>query len=192
QVVGGAALPPARVIVEFDDLVEAELLIVVRPNPFRSVDGALLKRRIDIATGDLLRDDAELAKCLSGPTSDTHLETLEVAGLFDLLVEPTAHLTAGVTGEQAFGIELGAKVVDQFLAIAVVEPCVLLASIESEGNGTEQRPRRILADVVVLGTVAQFDRAVLDGVKDLQAGHDFAGSKRLNLEFAVCRFRHIF
>ena len=78
---------------------------------------------------------------------------------------------------QTLGVELGAKLVDQLLAIAVIKPCVLLTRIEAERNGAEQGPGRILANVVVLGTVTQFDRAVLDRVEHLQAGYDFAGSE---------------
>ena len=44
-----AAFPPARRIVVRRDLVEAELLVVVGPDPFGSVDRALLQRRIDVA-----------------------------------------------------------------------------------------------------------------------------------------------
>jgi len=57
HVVSGAALPPAWIIVVLDDFVEAELLVVIGADPFCGVDGALLQCRIDVATGDLLRDD---------------------------------------------------------------------------------------------------------------------------------------
>jgi len=47
------ALPPARVVVELRDLVQAELLVVVRPDPFGGVYRAALERRVDIAARDL-------------------------------------------------------------------------------------------------------------------------------------------
>jgi len=56
-VVGGAALPPARIVVVLDDFVEAELLVVIGADPFCGVDGALFQCRINVATSDLLRDD---------------------------------------------------------------------------------------------------------------------------------------
>ena len=49
-------------------------------NPLGGVDCALFQRRINVATGDLLRDDAKLSKRLAGPAADTHLNTFEVAG----------------------------------------------------------------------------------------------------------------
>jgi hypothetical protein len=38
--------------------------------------------------------------------------------------------------------------------------------------------------------VATLHSAVLDGIDDVQAGHDFARGKDLNLEFIVGRFGH--
>ena len=110
------------------------------PDPFGCVDGALLERWVDVATGELLRDEAELAERFAGPAADAHLEALEVAGLLDLLVEPATHLAAGVAGKETLGIKLGAELVDQLLAIAMVVPCILLTRIEAEWNCAEQGP----------------------------------------------------
>ena len=41
--------------------MEAELLVVIGTDPLGGVDGALFQRRIDVAAGDLLSDQAELA-----------------------------------------------------------------------------------------------------------------------------------
>src|ERR1700676_4522155 len=38
--------------------------------------------------------------------------------------------------------------------------------------------------------MAELDSAVLHRVEDLQCGHDLAGGKGLDLEFAVCRLGH--
>src|SRR5262249_34953850 len=74
----------------------------------------------------------------------------------------------------------------------MIEPRVLLARIESERRRAKKRPGRILANVVVLGAVTQFDSAVLHRVEHLQTRYDLARSERLDLEFAVGCFRHIF
>ena len=71
-----AAFPPARVVVELGDLVEAELLVVVRTHPFGGVDRAFFQRRIDLAAGDLLRHDAELRQHLARESADAQLEAL--------------------------------------------------------------------------------------------------------------------
>src|SRR5262249_20352040 len=182
---GGATLPPAGVVIKFNNFVETKLFVIVGANPLRSVDCALFQRRIDVATGDLLRDGAKLAKRLAGPATDAHLNTFEVCRILELLVEPAAHLRAGIAHGQTAHIELLAEVVDQTLAFALIEPGILLARIESEWRRTEQRPGRILADVVVLGAVAQFDGAILDSVKRLQTRHDLTRGKVLNLKLAV-------
>src|SRR6185503_10869133 len=156
-----AALPPARIIVIFCDLVEAELLVVVGTDPLGCVDRAFLQRGIDVTARDLLRNEAELAESLTRPTADAHLQALEVLDRVDLLAEPSTHLAAGVAHQEAFRIELGAEVVDQLLAVTFVEPGVLLARIESERHGAEQSPGRILADIIILRAVTEFDGAVL-------------------------------
>ena len=116
----------------------------------------------------------------------------EVSWLLELFVEPAAHLRAGIAHGQAAHIELLAEVVDQILAFALIEPGILLAAVETERSGAEQRPGRILADVVVLGAVAQFDGAILDCVEHLQAGHDLTGGKVLNLKLAVRCLGNVF
>jgi|SRR6516164_9425069 hypothetical protein len=74
----GAALPPTGIIVVRCDLVEAELLIVIRADPLGGVDGTLLQRRINVTAGDLLGHDAELLQRLAGPTADAELEAFEI------------------------------------------------------------------------------------------------------------------
>src|SRR5216684_1267845 len=74
-------LPPTRVVIIRRDLVEAELLVVVRADPFGRVDRALLERRVDVAAGDLLRHDAELGERKTAGSADAHLEALQVATL---------------------------------------------------------------------------------------------------------------
>src|SRR5262249_11266467 len=73
EVQRGASFPPAGVIVELYNLIEAELLVVVRPDPLGGVDRAALERRIDVAASDLLRNHAELLQRPAGPT--THAKT---------------------------------------------------------------------------------------------------------------------
>jgi len=82
------------------DLVETELLVIVRTDPFRAVDGAFLKRRIDVAAGNLLWYRAHLLEHAAGEATDAEFETLEVVNAGDLLAEPAAHLASGVAREQ--------------------------------------------------------------------------------------------
>ena len=91
-----AAFPPAGIVVVRRNLVEAELLVVIGADPFGGVDRALFERRIDVATGDLLRHDAELLDDLAGEAPDAHLQALHVGDRLDFLAEPAAHLHAGV------------------------------------------------------------------------------------------------
>ena len=101
QVVGRAAFPPAGVVVELRDLVEAELLVVIGTDPLGGVDGALLQRRIDVAAGDLLRDNAELASVLPAQPPMRILRPLKSSTvLISLLNQPPIWLPV-LPGEQA-------------------------------------------------------------------------------------------
>ena len=169
EVVGGAALPPARIVIVRRDLVEAELLVVVGADPLGRVDGAFLQRGIDVAAGDLLRHHAELLQRLAGPAADAELEALEIVDGLDLVAEPAAHLRPRVAARQRVDVELLAELVHQLQAVAIVVPRILLPGVEAERHRAEQRPGRVLADEVVGGGVADLDGAVLHGVEHLQA-----------------------
>ncbi len=188
---GRARLPPARIVVVAGDLDEAELLVVVRADPFGGVDGALLERGIDVAACDLLRDDAELRQDHAGEAADAELETLEVLERVDLLAEPAAHLAVRRARDEARAVVLGAQeLIDELLAAAVHVPRVLHARVHAEGQIGAEGERGILAEVVVEWGVAALDRAGLDGIEHLQAGDDFAGCERGDLELVVGEFRH--
>src|SRR6516165_799891 len=192
EVVRGAALPPARIVIKLRDLVETELLVVVGADPLGGIDRALLKRRIDVAAGELLRHHAKFGERLAGPAADPHFQSIEVLDSVDLLAEPAAHLSAGIAHQQALGIERGAEIVDQFLAFAVIVPSVLLAGVQVERGSAKQGPGRVLADIIILSAVTHLDGAVLHGVEHLQARYDLAGGEGLDLEFAVGGLGNIF
>src|SRR5947209_1342602 len=77
EVVGRAAFPPAGIIIERRDFVEAELLVVIGADPLGRIHRTLFERRIDVAPGELLRHDAELLHDVAGKPRDTHLDAAE-------------------------------------------------------------------------------------------------------------------
>src|SRR5262249_28980626 len=91
-----AAFPPTRIVVVLRDLVEPELLVVVRPNPFAGVERAFLQRWIDVAGGELLGHRPELGEDGAGKSADAHLKALQIVDGLDLLAKPAAHLSAGI------------------------------------------------------------------------------------------------
>ena len=181
----GTPFPPAGVVVVLGDLVETELLVVVRAHPLRRVDRALFQRRIDIAAGDLLRHDAELLQRQAAGASDPHLEALEVGDRLDLLAKPAAHLRAGVAGREAHDVVFLEEVVVELAAPAVVHPRVLLSAIHAKRNRAAERERRVLAEEVIGRRVAALHRRVLHGVDDAERRHDLATREYLDLELVV-------
>ena len=89
-------LQHARNVHVLGDLVEAELLVIVRPDPLGRIERALLQRRIDVAAGDLLRHDTELGEHASAEARDAHLHAVEIGRRLDLLAEPAERLATGI------------------------------------------------------------------------------------------------
>src|SRR5262245_57279930 len=108
-----ATLPPAWVVVVFGDFDEAELLVIIRTDPFRGIERALLKRRIDIAGCELLRHGAQLAQDCAGKSSDAELEPFEVVDCIDLFTEPPTHLCPGVCRGKTNAVEVFQKSIEK-------------------------------------------------------------------------------
>ena len=179
------AFPPARVVVEGRDAVEAELGVVVGADPLRGVDRALLQRGVDVAAGDLLRHHAELGEDLPGDAGDAHLEAVQVPDGLDLLAEPAAHLRAGVAARDGHGVVAFEERPQRLAPAARVEPGVELARVHAEGDGGVEGEGRVLADEVVGGGVRALHRAGLHRVRHLEARHQLAGLEHADLELVV-------
>ena len=128
-----AALPPARGIVVFRDLQEAELLVVVGADELGRVDGAALQRRIDVAAA---RSAAAPRRAWPAPCPPSppmrNFRPLRSSRPVDLLAEEAAHLGAGVAAGEPMCVEAGEDIVDDLLAAAEVPPGMLLAGVEAE------------------------------------------------------------
>src|SRR3979411_57888 len=171
------ALPPARIVVIFSDLHEAELLVVIGADPFGGINRALLERRVNIAGCDLLRRSADLRDDSAGKTPNPEFEALEVFGRLDLLAEPASHLRAGAAGRKYVTVWFLQEIVEHVLAAAEQQPRDMLASVEPERQRGAERERRVLAPIIVQRGVAHLDGAVRDRVEHLQAGYQFAGAE---------------
>src|SRR6266404_3476613 len=100
------------------DLEESELLVIIGTDPFRAVDGALLKRGVDVATGNLLRHRTELLQHAPGKAADTEFKTLQIIDGVDFLAEPAPHLTSRIASEKCVTIVALVELVEKLLASA--------------------------------------------------------------------------
>src|SRR4029078_2605173 len=97
-------LPPTWIIVILGDFIEAELLVVIRADPFSGVERAFLERRRDIAGCELLRDGAEFRENCARETADAKFESLEVVDRIDRVPAPSAPLGPGAWPRQSADI----------------------------------------------------------------------------------------
>src|SRR5262249_16447040 len=139
---------------------------------------------------DLLRDDAELFDHASRKPGDTHLDTFEIIKRIDFLPKPSAHLRASIAGRETVYALRGIELVHQAIAVALNEPGIGKAGIETQGKGGTDRIGRILADEVVGTGVGTFYRSRADRVGSLQSGHDLASGEGLDGEIALGRRRN--
>ncbi|MCY1238379.1 hypothetical protein D9M72_511130 [compost metagenome] len=186
----GAAFPPAGVVVERGDLVEAQLLVVVRADPLQAVERALFERGVQVGAGDRLRDHAEGLEHLAGERVGAELQALQVGDRLDFLAEPAAHLRARVAARQVDDVVLGVEGAHQLQAVAFVHPGVLLAGVHAERHGATQAEGRVLAVEVVRRRVRHFDRAALDAVDHAEGGHQLAARVHGDLELAARHVAH--
>jgi hypothetical protein len=108
----------------------------------------------------------------------------------DLLAEPAAHLGAGIAAQEVDDAVALEELAHQLLAAALLIPGGVLARGQAERHRAVEGEGGVLAEVIVGGGVAHFDGAGLDRIHDLQAGHDFAGGERADIEFAAGQFGH--
>jgi len=135
-------------------LVEPEGEVVVRADPLGGVYGPGLQGDEQLAAGEIDRGGTEPLQHLASQAGDAHLQSLEVGQAVDLLVEPAAHLDAGVArrlGDQAEAvIELG----PELQAAAEIHPGVHLLGGQAEGHRGEELGRFVLSFPVVGRPVA--------------------------------------
>ena len=182
---GRSGLPPAWVVVEPGGVLEAELLVVVGPDPLGRVDRAPLERRIDLLRGEVLDGHAQAVHDLRAQPGDAHLEAVQVRRRVDLAPEPSTHLRARVSGRQGDDVEVGEDLADELESARVVQPGVLLAGGEPEGHAGVEGQHRRLAGVVVARAVAHLDGALLHRVHHLEGRHQLVRLVDAKLEAPV-------
>src|SRR5215813_6038519 len=92
ELIQGAGLVPARVVVVPRGLVQAELHVVVRPDPLGRIDRTALERSVDIGGRGQHRGGADARVDLAAEIGDAHPKPLEISDRANLLPEPPAHL----------------------------------------------------------------------------------------------------
>src|SRR5262249_58314765 len=88
--------PPAGVVVVLGDLVQPELLVVVRADPLGGIDRAAFERRINVGRGNLQGHNAELRQNHATQSADAELKPFEVVDGVDLFAVEATHLHAHI------------------------------------------------------------------------------------------------
>ena len=183
-----ASFPPTGVVVVRRDLVEAELLVIVRANPFGRINRAFFQRLINLAARNILRDHTHALADATSKAADAEFEAFDVSKRLDFLPVPAAHLRAGIAARKVHDAVLHVELTHQFQAVALVHPGRHLAAIQAEGNGATQCKAVVLAEEVIRRGVTRLDRAVLHRVDKAGRRNNLTGCMHGNLKFSARHF----
>jgi hypothetical protein len=139
QVEGREWLVPAREVVDFDDLVEAERLVDIGQRELGGVDRGLLERREDLAARQHGDRGAEVLHHPSADASETNLESPQVVRGLDFVAEPASRLRSGHATEDGVHAVRTIDLLSQRIAAALIPPRRELPGLHAEGHSREQR-----------------------------------------------------
>src|SRR6266481_5147231 len=181
-----AGLVPARVVIVPRGLVETELHVVMRPDPFGGVDHAPLQLGVDLGGRGEDRRAARLDIDLAAlARADAHLEPLVVADRVRLLPEPSGHLRRDRRGGTGDEVEGRVRLLPELEAVALVVPGGHAFGVHAERDGREplDRPR----GPVVCGSHECLDGALRSGGEAVERWHDLAARVDLDPEPPAAR-----
>jgi hypothetical protein len=168
-------------------LRQAEAQVLDAADPLGAVDHAALRRRHDLAAGQV---DGLLSHALVDLGHDARLpafHALEVGQALDRPLEPAQRLRARRQDGEREHVELQLLLVElppQLEAARLVDPAEEVHVVhagDAGGRVGEQRRRLVLAHPVVGDAVPAVDHLLVRGVEDLEGRHDLAGGQRLDL-----------
>jgi hypothetical protein len=114
------------------DLVEAQLLVVVRAHPLGGVDGAFFQRLVDFATRDVLRHTAHALGTLPAkPPTRNFRPLMSATDLISLRYQPPICAPVLPIGKLTM-LYLGVELAHQLQAVAVIHPGRHLAAVQAE------------------------------------------------------------
>src|SRR6266446_2180600 len=182
ELVCGTWLVPARVVVVTRGLVQAQLHVVVRSNPFAGVDHAPLERGIDIGGRNEDYRGARPGIDLSAEGANTYLEALVVSDRGDLLPEPSGHLRRLRPDRAGHEVEGGVRLLHQLEPVTLVEPGRHALGVHAERNRVEPLDRGLLLRPVERSGHEGLDGAFRSRVEALERLHDLAAREDLDPE----------
>ena len=178
----GRRLLPAGVVVIPGDGVQPQRDVVVRADPLGGIDGAGLQGGEDLRSGQRDGGAASPPQHFAAETRDAHLEALEIGDRIDLLVEPAAHLHAGIAAGERHQVERLVELAPEIEPAAVVEPRVHLHVGHAKRQRGHELRRGHFALVVIRRVVTHFDGAAAGRIEGLERRYQFASGVHLDLE----------
>ena len=184
-----ARFMPARIVVVTRGPVQAQLHVVVGPDPFGGVDDTPFERRVDVAAGGDRRRAARFD--IDQPAearADAHPEPLVVADRVHLLSEPSGHLRGDAGAWTGHEVEGGVRLFPQLEPVALLEPGRHALHVHAERDGREPFRGRLLLDrsarrgPVVRSAHERLDVSPRGGGKAVERLHDLTAREDLDPE----------
>ena len=191
QLVTGGRLMPAGGIVICRRLVQPQVPIVIRADPFAGIDHAALQGGENLRGSQQHDFSAHRGDDFSAQAGNPHLEPVIILDAVDRLAVPAAHLGAGVARREANQAFLGVELLPQIHAPAMVHPGGSLLGVHAEGHRTGELGGGHLAGPVIGSRIKHMDTALPRGIEDAEGGHQLVGTKYLDVQLPLGHYLQI-
>src|SRR5262245_46604390 len=182
ELVHGAWLVPAGIVVVTGSLVETENHIGMRRDVLGRVDDASLEGRVDLSRGQRDHGRAGPGGHLATKARDPHLEALVVTDRGDLLPVPASHLGSSRISGAGHEVEGRVGFLPELEAVALVKPGRHPLGIHTEWDRREPLCRWLPGFPEKRPCVKGLDLSLRGRVEALQGVHDLAARKNFDPE----------
>src|SRR5262249_13495877 len=169
------------------NLVETQVHIEPRPDPFATIDSAGFEGRYDFAAGHVHNASTQSPENFATKPWHTVAQASEGFRRGDLADTPAAHLSTRIEAEKRLDVELPAERIPQLLTAAILHPREQFVRGEAEWDGCKETECRRLLFPIIIGGVIHIGKTGADRIENFECTHERAGRKDLDVNAAIAR-----
>src|SRR5215468_5049515 len=178
-------LVPAWIVVVARGRVQAELHVVVGPDPLAGINHPAFQGGEDVSGRGEHRSAAGLCHHLPTEARNAHPEALVIADRTDLPAEPAGHLRRDRGPWARHEIESGVGLLPELEPVTLVVPGEHALGVHAEGHGRKPIERGLLCYPVVRRAHERLDGALGGSFEAGEPRHDLTTREYLDLEPAA-------
>src|SRR5215510_10907411 len=177
----------AGIVIVAGNLVETQVHVEPRPDPFATIDSAGFERRYDFAAGYVHNGGTQPPKHVATEPWHTIAQASERLRRRDLAGTPAAHLSTSIEAEKRLDVELPAERIPQLLTAAILDPREQFVRGEAERDGCEETECRRLLFPIIISRVIHIGKTGPDRIENFECTNERACRKDLDVNAAIAR-----